>query len=1848
MTTKARGAFRVWSNNANGLSLSNNGAAIHTLCSSLSEYHIDCIALQEPNLDFAKPWVRQKFQSIIKEHFPTAQLILSSSRVIVDPDSPWKPGGTALIILGKWASATVQMKHDPLGRWTRATLSGLRPITIYSMYNVVPNRIAQAGPATAFAQQHDMLRLAGVLSPNPRLQFIHDLAKDLSSTLQNSKAAILVGDLNEPVGHDLSLFATIASDQDLFDVHDTLLGDAANIPTYQRGHRRLDYCFASRSLRPYLSACGYNLFNQVLHSDHRALYVDFFLAEFLGKTAPIIATPSTRQISSQSREVKRFVEFVHSHLQQNRFFQALDTYYESFHSHPAPWIQANHLDALMGQAIASAVRRCAHPTRPPWSAPLHRASLKLRFWKTYKTSQCTTVDQSTVLKALSQRIWHKDTPHHLPKTRSGILRVIRNAQTQLRHLRRTAFDERQVWLREQQETVALRVSPAGTEPEKARQQLLTRLRSRRRFKNIQRALKPVTTQALTQVEILSERSHLDPSTGRTRTITARRIVNTREALESAIRDRNKKHFAQAYGTPWTKAPLSAVSSSNNFDLVSDSNGNPITLPADAFTETKTVVDILRERATATGARWDPETSFDEFISGLLHWREATATSPSGRHLGVYRALTTAHCNSSGEFGTADQELDLDAPTIQEQATEILRAIHGLANSAAVGGFYLRRWTQVVNVMIYKKPGCIELDKLRVIHLFEADFNLMIGILFGRRAMYHQSDNGLLHPGQYGQPGGECQDAAMCKVLHNHIAHFSKTPLGQFESDAKACFDRIVMDFALLCFHSTGAPPGPLRMWEQTLFHIIHTVKTAFGTSQLQYGYEPDSPIIGPGQGSRGGPASCATSTGVLIEAMDRLCHGLSFCNPSQDIHYTAVVKMFIDDATNSTNRFKDWLHSPPSADTLLQMLQHDAQTWERCLFTSGGLLNLGKCLFYLMLWRFDSEGRASLVPATELPDMTLTSGYSSQPSMIRPTNCSDPHKYLGDTMAPNLQMKSALNILQEKVRQYSTRLLTGNIDRRDTWIAYFAVLIPGLTYTLSVSHHRIGTLDKLQSPATRATLLRLGFNRNTAKAVVYGPARFGGLGFRHLAVEQGIAATLVLLRHIRAKTDLGNLLRIALSWWQLTVGQSTPLLADITLELPHIQWNWFSCLRAFLRRIHASVILPSAMQGFPPPLRERDVCIMDVIHRHPRITKSTLAAFNRCRHYLAVTWLSEIATQNGRSISRGAWTGSLKRSTTLLWPYQPKPGPKSFRVWRRLLSDCFLQAHTPTKPNRADLLLINRLGPCLQSAPPLALPLPDSWDDFIAALPHWESSLLSNTTFHDTPTLAHHLHHSSTLCLASDGGAIPGRASFGALIATNDTILVECGGRVPGADPRCFRAESYASLAVLCLLSRLLEFYQISNPHLWCTLYTDSQSEIDRLQSLQPKYPKLNPRSTLLAESDVILQVLHRLDRLDPQVQFVHVKGHQDQDTSWNRLSWPAKLNVTCDRIAGRYLRPRDSPIHSVPHLPASSVALEIKGTTITHHIPTHLRTAAGLLDYKDHCANRCQWDDLSVFDSIDWELYHSTHRRFSFLKKLFLTKWLHDLLPLQARQFKISQSPSPLCPSSCGCTETRPHFLRCPHPDRIRHWRDFIPSLVSLAKTNKLDPYLRRLMLVFVDPLAGNVPPDITGLPSHYHDLLIRQQRIGPDSFLLGWLHTDWVQLQHQFLVARKLPHNHNQAFNSIGAILSLVLEQIHSLWLLRNTHLHGSTESTSPAYIRSHLLLQLEHLYAQREQCLHTDQHLFMPSLAWRRDNQSVPDLQRTVTRLKHLVPVSVKDASAIGPGGQRISSFFPVIRHHTSPRM
>jgi hypothetical protein len=118
-------------------------------------------------------------------------------------------------------------------------------------------------------------------------------------------------------------------------------------------------------------------------------------------------------------------------------------------------------------------------------------------------------------------------------------------------------------------------------------------------------------------------------------------------------------------------------------------------------------------------------------------------------------------------------------------------------------------------------------------------------------------------------------------------------------------------------------------------------------------------------------------------------------------------------------------------------------------------------------------------------------------------------------------------------------------------------------------------------------------------------------------------------------------------------------------------------------------------------------------------------------------------------------------------------------------------------------------------------------------------------------------------------------ASFGAVLATHDTILIKCGGRTPGANPRSFRAEGYGILAILRLTYHLRSFYVMRNPYLRFRLYCDIESLLERIAG-SSSLKRSIPRWFLYSEADVEMQILASLQALVAPVAFEHVEGHQD------------------------------------------------------------------------------------------------------------------------------------------------------------------------------------------------------------------------------------------------------------------------------------------------------------------------------------------------------------------------------------
>jgi hypothetical protein len=108
----------------------------------------------------------------------------------------------------------------------------------------------------------------------------------------------------------------------------------------------------------------------------------------------------------------------------------------------------------------------------------------------------------------------------------------------------------------------------------------------------------------------------------------------------------------------------------------------------------------------------------ELLAALSLWNKGTSTSPSEMNLGHYHTLFRRHAF------TADTP---EAEAFEAKQERLIQAQLSLLNYALSFGHSFTRWKTIVNVMIQKDPGNSKIHRLRVIHIYEADYNLLLGV-----------------------------------------------------------------------------------------------------------------------------------------------------------------------------------------------------------------------------------------------------------------------------------------------------------------------------------------------------------------------------------------------------------------------------------------------------------------------------------------------------------------------------------------------------------------------------------------------------------------------------------------------------------------------------------------------------------------------------------------------------------------------------------------------------------------------------------------------------------------------------------------------------------------------------------------------------------------------------------------------------------------------------------------------------------------------------------------------------------------------------------------------------------------
>jgi hypothetical protein len=149
----------------------------------------------------------------------------------------------------------------------------------------------------------------------------------------------------------------------------------------------------------------------------------------------------------------------------------------------------------------------------------------------------------------------------------------------------------------------------------------------------------------------------------------------------------------------------------------------------------------------------------------------------------------------------------------------------------------------------------------------------------------------------------------------------------------------------------GIPKELCQLQAETLKNTKFKIRTALGDSQRTYQHSRETPIHGTGQGSCASPAIWLLTSSFLMTILQENTYGMQM-KDIEECRKTLqqLIDAFVDDTSIFTNEETNDIKK------LREKLQHDGAWWAGLLESSGGKLELTKCFYYLLTWKWGKYG----------------------------------------------------------------------------------------------------------------------------------------------------------------------------------------------------------------------------------------------------------------------------------------------------------------------------------------------------------------------------------------------------------------------------------------------------------------------------------------------------------------------------------------------------------------------------------------------------------------------------------------------------------------------------------------------------------------------------------------------------------------------------------------------------------------------------------------------------------------------------------------------------------------------------
>lgn len=1734
-----------------------------------------------------------------------------------------KPGGVVQAVLGPTKSRIRSQSRDPtgMGRWVEHVLTGNNgtKVSVFTCYRVQQANALRAGVLTAAQQQWRAMTSANLHNANPKSQFILDLTKEIGARQHDQHEIIVMLDANDKLSNP-------TMEHFLHECHlEDLLYAPERSPqpaTFIEGQHPIDFILGTPNILRAVIKSGLIAPLHAPVSDHRCLYVDIDENILFGaKVADLADLPSRILNSGSPLKVEAYtkvlLQLLDSHAMTARLDALIERCITTRQCSQQDRKVYNTLDAEMTQYMLVAERKCGKPPRKfHYSPALSAAGHKLR-----------------KLKIQRRQLYahFHSTNQHVTPTQEATLRTseedIRVAYALLKQIQQEDTTHRNAHL----EALIAKATAAGhnTQATQLTQQHQAEFR-RKVYGKIRHALDPTSEYGQLDRVLVPDETTPD----------AWREITESDALFDTLLSRGQKDFARSEGTPLTRHPIAASLPpwhlNANAELLLQGSFFP---PQDVTPEVKAALDALKFPDTQPPEQISISISDQDFRSGFARCGERTASSPSGRHLGHYKAALYNEHISSFHSKMMTFAIANDSPP--------------------------DRWCLALQIWLEKDRGSPKISRLRIIQLLEADMNMIFKIVWGRRLVWHAEDNGhFSNTSQYGsRPGKTAISAVLLKRLTYDIIRQTATESAMLMNDAAGCYDSIIPSFGAISCMRLGLPRVAAECLLRILRQMRYRTRTAYGVSPSYFGnidsdkipapYSPEvnaatfllvvvARLFGIMQGSGNGPCIWLAIHLVLFTALDQSTEiGLQFVSTTRLLSTARKGEAFVDDTdlwvTAST------LSPDQPVVFAIQIL---VRMWHRLLQASGGDLAFHKCFWYHI--NFDWHNGIPTYKAMEITEtVSLPTGNIASPFKALhqvPTNKG--LRVLGVRLAPDGSQTDEFKFRLAKATQIKKLLWASHLNPQETETALDRFWWPSVSYPLGVTTFSKQQCDKLQATFQHQLMAKLGYNRSMPASIRYGPSLLGGLSRPHVHTEQALSRIKLLLHHLRSNDEVGTNLRISLSYLQQDLGLQ--LQAMTTEAFPYAKQSLINSANTWLfhtwsdmTSLNLSLELPRV--EITELQRDNDAMLMDLFHRlSPPAAK--LRHAQRCRIFLRAQTLSDITDGAGTHLHSMASIGQpmMDRLPLQEFPTQARPSATSWRVFRELLQH-YLRDNNRLRqplgnwrhaqrtqqwqfsfsPSEQALYEIHPWPIACQQQPftfrkhaasrsptrqlcfafsqnTVSLPadsVPVSFASRNLRLTGFKplnqhpppidnpSPLLSETfhttSSHSTATIDRALDQ-GTLNIFTSGSLARYKGGYAWSIADGSDEILSGGGSV-SAHPSMTTTHRMHLCACITAIQYLIQhstkiLSRQGQAKLHLGITSSDSYLVKRLQRL-PQH--IHP---LAHDYDLVQAIIdsHILDHVQLSPRFCSNKEDNNATERTVLLSLKSSAaefrELNTDRILPAY---------------RSTVNLLHRQDPITWDIASFIRQIghqAPLTKYLKF--KNPTWTD-DTFSSIAWEEHGHSLRALSTTYKRRIIKFIHEWTPTMAQQHRFDEDIAPTCPCCNDQEESLDHMLKCPD-ERMETARNMAiatwsSKLIESSQLKTPEPITAALRLG-LQQWFSDTPHTPPGAPPHVQTAFRSQTEIGWKNLLKGRVSDSWASARTALWPPGTTGFGTNERW--LRLLVKTTWEIFSTIWITRNGILYGATQEEQEEMQRQTLMQRIELIFSTERFHLHPRYFLLLDS--------------------------------------------------------